>query len=92
VQQNPRFALPDVYNERRKVPPGSCPRVARRLQPTRPEPAVYEVNGGLRGSGRVRPVAYQLLRESEYLCILSYYRQKILRFRDANESRLFYRL
>ena len=90
VEQDPRFPLPHPHHERSQISPRSRPRITRRLQSAGPEPAVDKVYGGLRGAWSERPVAHKLLREREYLRVLSYYGQKTLRFRDTNESRLFY--
>src|SRR5215212_2173468 len=70
VKQDPRFPRPR-------------PRVARRLQPPRPEPAVDKVDRGLCRARRVRPVAHKLLRERKDLSVLGCYRQKIPLFSDT---------
>src|SRR5215218_2507452 len=89
VQEYPGLTGPHSHHERRKVSTGPCARIAHRLEPARPEPAIDKVQRGLCRSRRIRSVAHELSGERMDLGVLGYYRQKILRFSDANKSSLF---
>src|SRR5215213_10378201 len=83
VQEYSWITVPHPHHERCQVPPGARARVARRPESPRPEPALDKDERRLRGAWRIRPVAHELLRERDYLGVLGYYRQKILRLSDS---------
>src|SRR5215211_2249289 len=92
VQEYPWISSPNPHHERGKVAAGSSARIARRLESPRPEPAIDKVHRRLRRARCVRPVAHELAGKRMDLGVLGYYRQRILRSSDVDESDVFYKL
>src|ERR687897_994192 len=92
VQEYPWISCPHPHHESRLVTAGPSARIARRLQPARPEPAIDKVQRRLRRARRVRSVAHELAGKCMDLSVLGYYRQMILHSSDADERDVFYML
>src|SRR5215204_4526530 len=90
VQEYPWISCPHPHHESRVVTAGPSARIARRLQPARPEPAIDKVHRRLRRARRVRSVAHELAGKRKDLGVLGYYRQILLRSSGANKSSLYF--